>query len=117
MSRLTEMDALVYGHIYALLNTPLPAMEGKLTSIVKRYDKLIEHCKKIHYFTQNKEIQLESSYTAVASSPRINQDNVSWILKNYPSSIIFFNLGSPLIDRRFIRYTERRRLFRIRSEF
>jgi hypothetical protein len=48
----TELDALVFGHLYTILTTELP--DGELANIVKRHQNLVDFCKRIdlEYFTR-----------------------------------------------------------------
>ncbi|KAF6203850.1 hypothetical protein GE061_002185 [Apolygus lucorum] len=39
----TELDALVFGHIYTILTTPLP--NNRLASTIRGYPNLVDHCK------------------------------------------------------------------------
>ncbi|KAF7996419.1 hypothetical protein HCN44_002051 [Aphidius gifuensis] len=50
-----ELDALVFGHLFTILTTPLPSV--KLADIVKGYPDLVDLCKRIEkrYFQQNEE--------------------------------------------------------------
>nr|XP_018897845.1 PREDICTED: metaxin-2-like isoform X1 [Bemisia tabaci] len=41
----TELDALVFGHIFTIITTPLP--NNQLNGIVRGFPNLIEHCKRI----------------------------------------------------------------------
>jgi metaxin len=41
----TELDALVYGHVSAILMTPLP--DNRLRDIITEYPTLIEHFRRI----------------------------------------------------------------------
>lgn len=41
----TELDALVFGHLFTILTTPLPV--NKLAEIVKSYPDLVDLCKRI----------------------------------------------------------------------
>ena len=40
--RPTELDALVFGHLYTLLTTKLP--DNRLAETVKRFDNLVRFC-------------------------------------------------------------------------
>ena len=40
--RCTELDAVVFGHVFTLLTTPLP--DNRLASIVRSYPNLVEAC-------------------------------------------------------------------------
>ncbi|XP_076653289.1 metaxin-2 isoform X2 [Halictus rubicundus] len=40
-----ELDALVFGHIFSIITTPL--RDNKLANIVRKYTLLVEHCKRI----------------------------------------------------------------------
>jgi len=44
-ARPTELDALVFGHLFAILTTPLP--DNKLQSIVSKYSNLVKLCENI----------------------------------------------------------------------
>lgn len=50
-----ELDALVFGHLFTILTTPLPSV--KLADIVRGYPDLVDLCKRIEkrYFQQNEE--------------------------------------------------------------
>jgi len=41
----TELDALVFGHLYTLLTTVLPG--GHFTSVLRDFDNLCKFCKRI----------------------------------------------------------------------
>nr|CAD7392086.1 unnamed protein product [Timema cristinae] len=41
----TELDALVFGHVFTILTTPLP--NNQFAGIVRGYDNLIELCKRV----------------------------------------------------------------------
>lgn len=41
----TELDALVFGHLFAILTTPLP--DARLANIVRQYKNLIDLCQQI----------------------------------------------------------------------
>ncbi|GFS04274.1 metaxin-2 [Elysia marginata] len=41
----TELDALVYGHLYTLLTTKLPG--GPFTSVIREFQNLAEFCKRV----------------------------------------------------------------------
>lgn len=43
--RPTELDALVFGHIFSISTTPLP--DDRLSSIVRRHRNLVELCQNI----------------------------------------------------------------------
>nr|CAD7395256.1 unnamed protein product [Timema poppensis] len=43
--RPTELDALVFGHVFTILTTPLP--NNQFAGIVRGYDNLIELCKRV----------------------------------------------------------------------
>uniref|UniRef100_A0A8D8X3U1 Metaxin-2 n=1 Tax=Cacopsylla melanoneura TaxID=428564 RepID=A0A8D8X3U1_9HEMI len=43
--RPTELDALVFGHIYAILTTPLP--NNRLAATIRAYPNLVDHCTRI----------------------------------------------------------------------
>uniref|UniRef100_A0A914VPC1 Metaxin glutathione S-transferase domain-containing protein n=1 Tax=Plectus sambesii TaxID=2011161 RepID=A0A914VPC1_9BILA len=49
----TELDALVFGHLYTILTTELP--DGELANIVKRHQNLVDFCKRIdlEYFMRS----------------------------------------------------------------
>lgn len=49
----TELDALVFGHLFSILTTPLPG--NKLASVVKKFPNLIDLCKRIEkdYFEKS----------------------------------------------------------------
>ena len=40
--RSTELDAVVFGHVFTLLTTPMP--DNRLASIVRSYPNLVEAC-------------------------------------------------------------------------
>lgn len=40
--RSTELDAVVFGHVFTLLTTPMP--DNRLASIVRAYPNLVEAC-------------------------------------------------------------------------
>ena len=42
LPRCTELDAVVFGHVFTLLTTPLP--DNRLASIVRAYPNLVEAC-------------------------------------------------------------------------
>lgn len=44
--RPTELDAAVFGHLYTLITTALPA--DRLTEIVQAYTNLAEFCQRVH---------------------------------------------------------------------
>uniref|UniRef100_UPI00358F9DE0 metaxin-2-like n=1 Tax=Myxine glutinosa TaxID=7769 RepID=UPI00358F9DE0 len=50
----TELDALVFGHLYSLLTTDIPGYS--IPEIIRNYPNLTNFCKNIdaHYFSQNK---------------------------------------------------------------
>lgn len=52
--RPTELDALLFGHVFTVLTTELPT--NKLATIVSGYSNLINHCKNIeeHFFPRRK---------------------------------------------------------------
>lgn len=43
----TELDALVFAHIFTILTTPLPS--NRFASIVRGYSNLVDHCKIIEH--------------------------------------------------------------------
>ena len=43
--RPTELDALVYGHLFSILTTPLP--DNRMAATIRNYKNLVELCKKI----------------------------------------------------------------------
>lgn len=45
--RFTELDALLYGHMYTLLTTYLPAGNNYFAKIIQKFHKLVNHCKRI----------------------------------------------------------------------
>lgn len=46
--RPTEVDALVYGHVYALTSTnPLPSTVQEITLTIQEFPKLLEHASRI----------------------------------------------------------------------
>ena len=45
ISRPTELDALVFGHLFSILTTPLP--DTRLASIVRGHKNLVELCQQI----------------------------------------------------------------------
>ncbi|XP_054710834.1 metaxin-2-like [Uloborus diversus] len=49
----TELDAIVFGHLFAILTTPLP--DNKLCSILREYQNLIDLCRQIdiQYFQKH----------------------------------------------------------------
>ena len=49
----TELDALVFGHVFTLLTTSLP--EGRFAEIVQKFPNLTSFCQRIDekYFKQN----------------------------------------------------------------
>ncbi|KAI5742658.1 hypothetical protein M8J77_009846 [Diaphorina citri] len=49
----TELDALLFGHIYAVLTTPLP--NNRFASTIRAYPNLVEHCTRIEqaYFKKD----------------------------------------------------------------
>lgn len=49
----TELDALVFGHIYAVLTTPLP--NNRFASTIREYPNLVDHCTRIEqaYFKKD----------------------------------------------------------------
>lgn len=53
--RPTELDALVFGHLYTLLTTPLP--DNGLATIVKEFKNLLQLCQRIEkeYFRKSEE--------------------------------------------------------------
>ncbi|CAG2057857.1 unnamed protein product [Timema podura] len=48
-----ELDALVFGHVFTILTTPLP--NNQFAGIVRGYDNLIELCKRVEkdYFEKH----------------------------------------------------------------
>ncbi|XP_013404231.1 metaxin-2 isoform X4 [Lingula anatina] len=50
-NRPTELDALVFGHLFTILTTPMPV--NKLAEIVKNFDNLVHFCARIEqqYFS------------------------------------------------------------------
>lgn len=44
-TRPTELDALVYGHLSAILDTPMP--DDSLAACIKEHEKLVELCTRI----------------------------------------------------------------------
>lgn len=58
-SRPTELDAIVFGHLFAILNTPLP--DNKLCFIIGEYRNLVELCRRIdvQYFQKTNEDDVE----------------------------------------------------------
>jgi len=44
-ARPTELDALVFGHLFAILTTPLP--DNRLKTIVRKYQNLVTLCEKV----------------------------------------------------------------------
>lgn len=44
-NRPTELDALVFGHLFAILTTPLP--DNRLESIIRQHTNLVEFCQRI----------------------------------------------------------------------
>ena len=57
--RPTELDAIVFGHLFAILNTPLP--DNRLNSIIGEYQNLIELCRHIdvQYFQKSNDDDVE----------------------------------------------------------
>jgi len=53
--RPTELDALVFGHLFTILTTPLP--NNRFASIVRGYSNLIELCRLVEreYFERTAE--------------------------------------------------------------
>ncbi|GIY15459.1 metaxin-2 [Caerostris darwini] len=51
--RPTELDAIVFGHLFAILTTPLP--DNRLCTIVREYQNLVDLCQRIDvdYFQKN----------------------------------------------------------------
>lgn len=51
----TELDAVVFGHLFAILTTPLP--DNRLSSIVREYQNLLDLCRRIdiQYFQKRTE--------------------------------------------------------------
>ena len=51
--RPSELDALVFGHLFTLLTTPLP--DNRLAAIVKSYANIVQLCQLIEreYFNRN----------------------------------------------------------------
>merc|ERR1711972_1187493 len=41
----TELDALVFGHIFSILTTPLP--ENRLKAIIQQFENLVKLCENI----------------------------------------------------------------------
>lgn len=54
-SKPNELDALVFGHIFTIITTPLP--DNKLAKIVKSHKKLVNLCKRIEirYFQRTED--------------------------------------------------------------
>jgi metaxin len=54
-SKPNELDALVFGHIFTIITTPLP--NNGLAIIVQSYPKLVKLCKRIEtrYFRRTKD--------------------------------------------------------------
>ncbi|XP_054280796.1 metaxin-2-like [Macrosteles quadrilineatus] len=50
----TELDAVVFAHIFTILTTPLP--NNQFAATVRCYPKLVDHCMRIEkeYFSENK---------------------------------------------------------------
>lgn len=44
-SRVTEVDALLFGHLFAILTTRLPTME--LSNALRKYPNLVEYCERV----------------------------------------------------------------------
>jgi len=44
-NRPTELDALVFGHVFSILTTPLP--ENRLKAIIQQFDNLVKLCENI----------------------------------------------------------------------
>lgn len=51
----SELDALVFGHIFTIITTPLP--NNRLAMIVQSYPKLVNLCKRIEtrYFRRTED--------------------------------------------------------------
>ena len=43
--RPTELDALVYGHLFTIMTTNLP--DNRMSSIVRQYSNLVELCQRV----------------------------------------------------------------------
>ena len=56
--RPTELDALVFGHVYTILTTHLP--DTRLAGVVHNYDNLVQLCTDIEneYFQRTEEPSL-----------------------------------------------------------
>jgi len=55
----TELDAIVFGHLFAIMNTPLP--DNKLCFIIGEYRNLVDLCRRIdvQYFQKTNEDDVE----------------------------------------------------------
>lgn len=53
----TELDAIVFGHLFAILTTPLP--DNRLCSIVRDYQNLVDLCSHIdvQYFQRHEDVE------------------------------------------------------------
>ena len=50
--RPTELDALVFGHLFTILTTPLP--DNRMSAIVRQHKNLVELCQTVdkEYFSR-----------------------------------------------------------------
>ena len=60
--RPTELDALVFGHLYTLLTTKLP--DNRLAETVKSFDNLVQFCETIDMTYFAKQCELKATRSA-----------------------------------------------------
>ncbi|GJQ66130.1 hypothetical protein Trydic_g4195 [Trypoxylus dichotomus] len=77
-NKFTELDALLYGHIYTLLTTYLPAGSNYFAQIIRKFHKLVNHCKRIDKQVMERETELIQSKWTQSSKTNLSQE-----LKSY----------------------------------
>ncbi|KAK9679772.1 Thioredoxin-like [Popillia japonica] len=66
-TKFTELDALLYGHVYTLLTTRIPAGHNNFAQIIRKFDRLVKHCKRIDSQVMGRETDLIQSEWLQAS--------------------------------------------------
>ncbi|KAI4468130.1 metaxin related [Holotrichia oblita] len=81
-TKYTELDALLYGHIYVLLTTYIPAGRNNFAQIIRKFDKLVKHCKRIDSQVMGRETDLIQSEWLKPSRADLTQE-----LKTYEEDV------------------------------
>lgn len=58
VSRLTEMDCMLFGHFFAIMVTALPNPASSLSRILRRHKSLLRHCNRVEQQCFNRETDL-----------------------------------------------------------